>query len=198
MTRISELGDQILKIQSNLGMENPSYYRPGLAHAEAREVVLLRELPARSELLDLLAWKNGVVETAEMGKLWLKPGFYLLSIQECLLQNKYASQHLDGWSGSWYPLLTNGAGGRLFFDAREISTAVVPIFYFDPESVPESGQIYDSIESMLRTVLCCYERGIFFLTPDGLFTSDFPSETATSRELNPNAHYWRRNDLFRQ
>lgn len=197
MSNISELGNRILAVQSELGLENPKFYRTGMADLELNNLELFMDLPPKSELRDFFAWRNGcLIEGVPMSKLWLKPGFYPFSASESVLSNRYCSDNLPDWSRSWYPLLSDGAAGMCFCDIKRISDGRLPVFDYDPESNQVINQIYDNIETMFTTVLECYERRIYFLK-DGLLSADFPREVDLSVRLNPKSELWSHNDLFK-
>ncbi len=198
MSRVSEIGDAVLAAQRRLGLQNPRYQVMGMTPTEIERSSLFRDLPPRSELHDLYEWRNGTSrEGIPIGKLWIRPGFYLLSANEAVVENAYARNKLDDWRDSWYPILSNGAGSRYFCDVCKFTGSQVPLFYFDPESTPEWGKIYDSIELMLSALAACYEKDIYFIGQDGRLCTDFPREVEASRRLNPNSDYWRRGDLFK-
>ena len=197
MSRIGDYADRILSMQANLGLESQNHYGSPLSDVELRESPLLLDIPSPSEIHQLFAWRNGASDKdVPMGQLWIKPGYYLVSVDESLFENRYCSDHLTGWSRSWYPLLTNGAAGRHFFDRVKIANGRAPIFNYEPEAAPVTGQIYDSVESMFKTILECYAQHAYFIAPDGLLATNFRREVEISRGLNPNSDYWWREDLF--
>ncbi|HKQ37169.1 MAG TPA: hypothetical protein VJ063_03760 [Verrucomicrobiae bacterium] len=197
MSQIADIGNEILSLQTALGLDNPGNYRPGLTQAELASCALFRNVSEPSELHDLFAWRNGTVENGiPMGRLWIKPGFYVLSSDDAVRENHYCSEHCDYWKSSWFPLLTNGAGGRHFYDIDKLIAGKACVMNFDTESQQIVNQMYDSIESMLRTILTCYQSGAYFLALDGYLDSDFPREVTISRNVNPHSDYWRRGDLF--
>jgi hypothetical protein len=197
MSSLSDLGEEILQAQSSLGLGNPRYYRHGLTDAELRGCPLLMKLPSGSELRELFRWRNGMKSQGiPIGELWIQPGFHLMSVEESIRDNHYASLRLGDWWPSWYPILTDAGGSRRFCDTRLTSKGQVPVYYYAPDSALVSGRIYDSIQSMFATILECYRSGAYFVAPDGFVDTQFSYEIEISRGLNPSSDYWLRTDLL--
>jgi hypothetical protein len=131
-----------------------------------------------------------------MNDLWFIPGFYFLSAQESDSENRYCVTHLSDWLPSWFVLLSNGSADRYFYDVKKLSMGKLPIFYYEPEESPLTGQIYDSIEVMFATVLKCYEESAYFVNEDGRLDADWPRKVEIARKLNPASDYWLRGDLY--
>lgn len=198
MSRISELGDQVLGEQSRLQMDNPTHYNPGLSEQELAAHPMLRDVFRGTELAELYSWHNGVVpdNSIPMSHLWIIPGLFFLSANVMQQENEYYSAKVDGWQPEWYPLLSEGTADRLFVNSRKIiKSKVVPVFYAFWESQHPQGQIYDSIESMLETALRCYRQGIYYVDTEGLLNRHLAREAEAARSLNPHSDYWRRSDL---
>ena len=199
MNTIAELGDSILNAQAKLGLENPKFYSAPLTASEFQKCPLFSQLPRGSELHDLFSWKNGASgQGVPIGKLWLKPGFYLYSAQESVISNRYCAKHFEDWERSWYPLLTDGSADSRFCDINKVSRGRLAVYYYEPEESPVFGQIYDSIQLMFQTIVECYERGVFFVDPKGYLGSDFSREVQISGQINPNSEFWRRIDLLKK
>lgn len=191
MSHIRELGDKILEFQASLGLSNPRHYNEGLHADKLEEYPLFLSLPAGSELHQLFAWKNGSVQgDIPMMHLWIIPGFFMLSSEESFQENRYCSSHMPGWSPTWFSLLTDGSAGRMYCDVSRVTADSLSVFYSQPEDSLAHIQIYDSITSMFRTVLECYEKHIYFLSSDGLLDTHFEHEKEVAKALNPNSSYW--------
>jgi hypothetical protein len=160
---------------------------------------LFADMPGHSEVHDLFRWKNGIHDDSQvpMGQLWFIPGHYLVSAQEAFSLNKYMAEHpLSSWAPTWFPLLKSGSADFHFFDKAHLIKDRVPVFYSDTEFPPGLWQIYDSIESMFRTIFECYSEGVYFLSADGWLDCDARREAAISKQLNPDSEHWCRTDLF--
>jgi hypothetical protein len=196
MNSIAILGDQILQIQSGLGLSNPKNLNPGMTNVELAACPLFAGIPTASELHDLFGWRNGCVPNVPMGKLWFIPGHYLSSAQEAVQSNHYMVKNILDWKSTWFPVMEGSSPGFYLFDKAKISNGRIPVFYNDPEFSPGMWRIYDDLECMFRTILECYEEGAYFVGESGYLSSDARRETNISKRLNPKSDHWLRNDLY--
>src|SRR5690242_20350962 len=79
MNRIAQLGDEIIKVQKRLGVNNGDNLCPGLSNQELSISPLSEHFPSDSEIHCLYRWRNGGRPDTPMGNLWIVPGFYFLS-----------------------------------------------------------------------------------------------------------------------
>ena len=198
MDRITELGNGILRFQTELGLENPGHYNPGLSEPELVKSPLLQDVPFPSELHQLYGWRNGVIADTQipMGCLWLIPGFFMFSLQNALAWNESLTSADRHWKPSWFPLLSSGSSDYYFFDKTHIVGRRVPIFYYDPEFLPGVWQIYDNIELMFITIWDCHRNGVYFVDDEGHLGCHYREEAEISKGLNPNSDHWLRDDLY--
>lgn len=196
MSRIVEFGNQILQIQSGLGLLNPKNLNPGMTVEELTACPLFAGIPITSELHDLFGWRNGCVPNVAMSQLWFIPGHYLTSAQDAAQSNHYMTNNIPDWKATWFPLMESGSSDFYFFDKAEISNGRTPVFYNDPEFFLGVWQIYDDLESMFATILECYAEGAYFVGGGGFLHSDAHRETNISKRLNPNSNHWQRKDLY--
>jgi hypothetical protein len=122
----------------------------------------------------------GTADVAE--DVWLKPGYYPLSLEEA--EEDYAD-NADRFEDSWLPIMTDGGGDFLVVDCAD-ETCPVLICSADDET----ERIYDSLELMLKTLEECFAAGIYAIDSDGHFESDDDTEAELASKLNPNSHYW--------
>jgi len=123
-------------------------------------------------------WRKG--DVAE--DVWLKPGFYPLSLDEA------REDYIDNagrFADSWLPIMTDGGGDFLVVDCAD---EACPILLYQADGAPE--RIYDSLELMVRTLSECVARNVFFIDADGHFETDDDSEASITSQLNPNSDYW--------
>ena len=91
-------------------------------------------------------------------------------------------------------LFESGGGEMFLIDCDERSTTYRHIFIhtlFDVDYGVLTG-CYDSLESMLETILQCYKEGVFYYNESELFFSNFSKEIQISREYNPKSEKWTR------
>ena len=197
MNQIAQLGSEILKLQSRLGLENPRNLNPGMTPEELATCPILNGVSPASELHEFFGWRNGAISGGvPMRKLWFIPGHYLVSADDSLLSNRYLTKQIVDWSPTWFPLMFDGSVVLHFFDVMKITEGRSPVFVSDPESPPEVCQIYDSVELMFRAVLECYHRRAYFVGPEGFLDSNAEHVSGISRRLNPESNHWQRTDLY--
>lgn len=196
MNRIAQLGNEILKVQRQLGLPNADNFNPGLTDEELLTCQLFKEVPPPSELHDLYRWRNGSSKPdVPMGQLWIIPGHYLLSADESDSYNRCLAGQPD-WTATWFPIMSSGSADVHLIDKARITRGTVPVFYNDPEFSPGMWQIYDSLEAMLTSILECYQEGAYFVNYEGFLDSDARREAAICKRLNPGSDHWRRTDLY--
>ncbi len=183
--------------QLALGITNPKNFKPGLRLPEQAEHPFLASVFRNTELLDLYSWRNGSNTDAKisMAHLWISPGFYWLPVELVEAENKHFAESIEGWSKDWYPILSNGTADRIFVDRSKVFARQVPVYYAFWESAQQIGKIYDSVETMMETMLRCYKEKIYHLDVDGLLDTRFLNEVKIASDLNPNSDYWQRKDL---
>jgi hypothetical protein len=195
MSSISEIGNRLLAMRGDLKLKGPQNYRPGWSKENLMTKTELAKYPW-SELHELYCWRDGVSSAGgTLGELWITPGFYFLSLDEAAKEAEYLSKFVDNWNDSWFPILSDSSAERRFVDLNSKESHTRSVFIYDPFDSPVVNRIYDTIESMLRTFLSCYDQQIYSLTTSGRLVSDFVREVALARDLNPNSDYWTRGDL---
>jgi hypothetical protein len=195
MNRIAQLGDEILRLQEQLGIFNGDNLNPGLTTEEFSKCQLFQDLPPDCDLRELYAWRNGSKRGVAMGKLWIVPGHYFITAQDAVLSNHYMADKIPDWKRTWFPILSSGSSDFHFIDKARTDGRRTAVFYSDPEFSPGLWQIYDDIETMFRFMVECYAESAYYVRV-GLLHSAAPRETAIGARLNPASDHWRRKDLF--
>src|SRR4051812_33949203 len=141
MSRISEIGDQLLALQGELNLRRPQYYRPGWNKEDLMVRSPLGKCPW-SELHELYCWRDGVSsEGATLGELWITPGFYFLPLEEAASDAEYSSKFLAAWQPSWFPILSDSSAQAMFVDLEQGTGYHRSVFIYDPSDSPEIGRI---------------------------------------------------------
>ena len=140
--------------------------------------------PLPSPIVEWWALANGPVwrqgDVAE--DVWLRPGFYPLSVEEAA--EDYAD-NIGRFADSWLPIMTDGGGDFLVVDCADETCPVL----LNP-SGDETERIFDSLASMLKTLRECFARGIYVIDADGRFDSDDDAEAQLASRMNPDSPYW--------
>ncbi|MBE1605678.1 hypothetical protein [Actinopolymorpha pittospori] len=115
------------------------------------------------------------------------PGFYLLSIQDAIA-NCRAFATDSRWTPGWLPLFANGGGDFYVLDLSSPSGS--PVRHFRIEE-PEHPIEFGSLRALLTTLAEAFERGVFFVDPNGYLEMDDVVFGELATELNPDVGWWR-------
>jgi hypothetical protein len=88
------------------------------------------------------------------------------------------------------PILSSGQGEFLTIDLNFGDSS--PVFCVQPWN-PDSETyttIYDSLNSMLETLITCYKKNVFYISENGLLEMNFEKTWSISKKFNPNSKYW--------
>jgi|GEM_PF-573515 len=179
------------------------YLKDGISkekiEAAFKEKNIQLQLP--EEALELYNWKNGVpafIEEDEpiIGELELFTLGVYTSFELSL--DTYISHILksDFFTPSMFPLFESGGGELFLLECNPISPEYKKILMFtlhDPVFVEPVESKYDSLESLLLTVLECYQKGIYFFSEFGgkrVFDIQRLSEVEVATKHNPKSYYW--------
>lgn len=145
-------------------------------------------LAATPELERLYGWRNGTSTVGvTLDDIHIFPGFYLLSIEDAVT-NYEAFISDPRWSRSWLPVLANGGGDFYVADLTTSGAGAVRHFWIDETEHPVE---FLSLGAMFATLAQGYERGTFYLDPDGYLEMDDLAFGDLATELNPDVAYWR-------
>ncbi len=95
--------------------------------------------------------------------------FYLFADRKCL------------------PLFASGSGEYLVINNKE---EILYCGSWLPEIAPYT-QIYDSLQSMLDTVVTCYKKNAYLFDDNNCLQINYELSHEISASLNPNSEYWR-------
>ncbi|MCP4679067.1 MAG: SMI1/KNR4 family protein [Deltaproteobacteria bacterium] len=164
--------------------------KPGRACAEITASLSGLGLSASQELVALFGWKDGtIVKSGDtLDDLHFFPGFYLLSLADAT--SIYTSmRNTEAWDSCWFPVFANGGGDfyAVKLDrGKHESTEVVGYIRGEPEHPVE----YVSLTSMMNTILTCFEKQYFFVSPHGYLEADDEAHARVARRFNPDLAVW--------
>ena len=146
-------------------------------------------LTSSGALESLYGWRNGTSTAgiAAVDDIHLFPGFYLLSLEDAIL-NYNAFVRGPRWTTGWLPLFANGGGDFYLLDLS--SSAGSPVRHFRIEE-SEHPIEFGSLRALLTTVATAFDRGIFFVDPSGYLEMDDLVFGELAAELNPDIDWWR-------
>ena len=186
---LPELEQQLIEVQ--LPILNK--LQEGLTSKVASK--LLKQVGISNDgLVTLYGWKNGIKDMSEginIEYLEVFPEAIMLSLEDAL--NHYRiSVNQKLFSEGLFPTFTNGGGDYYLLDCNKNSKTNEMILLFAPSLLLEEDpqSIYDSIESLVYTVICCYKQGGYKINNSGTLDVDYDIKYQLSAKLNPRSSYW--------
>lgn len=117
-----------------------------------------------TELEALYIWKNGTsTKGVTLDEIQIFPGFYMLSIEDATINYRsFVANHR--WREGWLPIFANGGGDFYVLDLASVPAGQVRHFRIDECEHPVE---FTSLGTMLVTLAAAFDRGIFFVDPNG-------------------------------
>jgi len=187
------LSDSLVAIEAalrNLGRDAlMQSLQSGLSAVAVRSKLDSAGLLSTPELETLYGWRNGTASdiAASLDDIHLFPGFYLLSLEDAVT-NYRAFVGDRRWASGWLPVLANGGGDFYVVDLSQAAVGAVRHFWIDEAEHPIE---FSSLSAMMATVAQGFERGIFYVDPNGYLEMDDLVFGGLATEMNPDVAYWR-------
>lgn len=162
--------------------------------------VQVESLPLRlpDEIYSLYMWRNGVTSTEKIysGAGSLIPGAVFYEFSNAVLRyHEYAGKD-EFWNSSKFLVFDSVGGEMHIMECDESSKDFGKIFYHDISALEFDTliSIYDSLDTMLDTVIECYIEGLYSCDPiKGIKHANddaFAREAEISKKHNPQSLYW--------
>lgn len=190
---MSDLKNNLIRLQSYLtDWKRPviQYLLDGLSYDTVTSKLSSIGFTPTMEISDLYEWHNGtkIVEGAVLDDMHLFPGFYLLSLDDAITQY-LALVNDQRWNADWFPIFSNGGGDFYALDYSQLNKGFTPIIGFligESEHPVE----YQSLTTMVATLLECFEQKVFVVTDDGYLDMDDAHYKLVAKKHNPNVAIW--------
>jgi hypothetical protein len=178
-----------------------SILKPPLTDAEimARSKDLRYPLP--EDVKDLYRWKNGTDDEkrnslGELQMFSLNVFFPLDRLIDFYLNELGSIQDYPLETSHLFPIFQSGIGEQTFMDIALTSKTFGKIYYYsrwEIELVETIVSYADSLESLLASVIECYEKDIYYLRKGTsvLERLNDQLECAVFLKHNPNSDYWK-------
>lgn len=161
--------------------------REGIPSETVRSLLARVGLESFPELEALYAWRNGTVtESVKLGEIDIFPGFYLLSLEDAILNYRTFVGDMR-WQVGWLPLFADGGGDFYIIDLGMESGRPVRGFWIE---WGEHSVEFSSLNMMLRTVAMGFARGVLFLDSNGYLSMDFHEFEVLASEVDPGVKDW--------
>ena len=163
--------------------------QPGRTVESVRATLASVELASASDVEALFGWRDGTSTDGgvTLDDIHIFPGFYLLSLEDAIA-NYRAFVTDSRWTPGWLPLFANGGGDFYVLDLTEAEARRVRHFWIDEAEHPVE---FSSLAAMLETLAAAFERGIFYVDPNGYLEMDDLVFGGLATEINPDVAYWR-------
>lgn len=188
-----ELTESLATIESALGRLGREHLlrllQNGLSVNVVRSKLDAVGLSSTPELETVYGWRNGTASDAPaiLDDIQLLPGFYLLSLDDAVT-NYRAFAVDDRWMLGWLPVFANGGGDFYIIDLTPAGAGAVRRFWIDEAEHPVE---FSSLGAMMTTLARGFERGIFYVDPQGYLEMDDVVFGRLAMEMNPDIAYWR-------
>ena len=186
---MTELRTSLGAVEATLQRLRPNLpLQPGLSSHEIEAQLAAHRLPAYPDLVSLYEWRNGTDTSTGLvlDELQLVPGFYLLSLNDALVDYD-AFIKSQRWNASWLPVLANGGGDFLVVDLSKGRAAAIRHFRIEQSEHPIE---YNSLRDMIATFAAAYERGVFHVDSHGYLEMDDEAYALLAAGLNPKVPWW--------
>lgn len=167
--------------------------QPGLSPGDIDKLIASARVQLTAELYTLFSWKNGVVTFADipLETFQIFPMGIPYSLANAVDTYRTDSLQQHQFETNYFPLFYSGYGDIFLYNLDESSPTYEMISLYSPELLGKNTleTIYDSLSSLLETVIACYEKKIFWID-QGVLKFDSDAHYKVASELNSNSYYW--------
>lgn len=145
-------------------------------------------------IYDLFEWKNGVYLPEEyyLGSAWLFPLGGFFPIENSIERYEYYAGNDGYWSPTMFLVFESGGGEMYLLECDENSPQFGMIYMHSigDFSFDVIISAYDSLDSLISTIIECYEQGCYRLVGNSI-QSDYELEKSISKKYNPKSEIWK-------
>ena len=143
-----------------------------------------------AELLDFYESCGGttVPVGTSLDEVQFFPGFYWLSWDDAIANlTTFGSD--PRWNKKWFPVFASGGGDFYALDCETTSPSSCGVIGF---MLGQSDHLieYESLSTMLATILECYEKEAFFVDHRGYLEMNDDAHAQIARAHNPRVPLW--------
>ncbi len=187
---LSKLYQVLLKKESIL----PKLLQEPISRKEIDKLIENLDIVISEDVYELFGWKNGIRTSDDyfIGQLWIFPLGGFFPIEDSIERYNYYAGKDGYWSKSMFLLFESGGGEMYLLECDENSPNYGIIFKHSIGAIDYDVIItaYDSLSALIRTVIECYEKDIYFLSTTGV-ESNFDLELEVAKRNNPNSELWK-------
>ena len=164
--------------------------RPPIDRTRLESDLARLQLRPCEDLLAFYLWAGGTAAPTDgsLDDLHFFPGFYWLSWEDAV--RNFLTFRADArWRPGWFPVFANGGGDFYVVDCGERGGSrcgVIGFLLGEREQLLE----YESLTTMLATILDCYRTGCFFVDGRGYLEMVDASLAKIAKIHNPLVPLW--------
>jgi len=159
----------------------------------------LLQLDACEDLNALYSWKPGLkrelVNDLNFNFRVFNRGTHIEYTEALHTYQILVLQEKEIFENRFFPfILMPGVGfeAPILIDLSKNSKTFGRIFYDSPATgITKPTSIFDSLSSMIETIIACYRTGIYSISKKGILNTDTEKILAVSSRINPNSDYWK-------
>jgi len=163
------------------------------------EMLALLQLDVSEDLNALYSWKPGlkkeIVNDLDFNFRVFNRGTHIEYTEALHTYQILVLQEKEIFENRFFPFILIpglGLGDPVLIDLSKKSKTFGQIFYDSPATgITEPTSIFDSLSSMIETIIECYRKGVYTLLKDGTLDFDSKKILAVSSRINPNSDYWK-------
>ncbi|WP_269226671.1 SMI1/KNR4 family protein [Flavobacterium eburneipallidum] len=171
-------------------MEEPKDYD------ELFELITNYKFSFSKDFIDFYLWKGGLkstllfTEEAFDCELTAFGNFFEIDGLLSFFTMERISKTLP-YENKFLAFFLNSSGDRVIIDLKEKSKTFGKIFIFSPSITLSSKpmQIFDSVESMVDTIIECYQKEAYKIS-NGKLEIDYDLESEIAQAINPHSEFW--------
>jgi hypothetical protein len=165
MNTVIEKLDAILEFLVKLNCPLVNLLQPPLEEDEFEKLMAGMPITLPDEVVSLFKWRNGVDSKSDnfLGGTWLFPRAVFYEFSHTVSRYKEGAGRDKFWNPTKFMLFETGGGELYLIECNPDSSNFGTIYKYDLCAIEFDTliPIYDSIESLLDTVLECYSNGIY-------------------------------------
>ena len=189
MGELTQYLNQILAWHSRLGTALRECLSPGLSVTEIRDQIATVPFKLPAEFVELYAWRNGTPIHSSKVVSFIEYHRFL-PLDEALGRFQMTYPIIREYYGNadWMMTFEDGSGDGYGVSAvaEEAREAAPIVLLFEGEGV---NTVFHSLTQMMKTMVACFEAGIFSIGEDGDLHTDFYELGQTVHKLVPDLQY---------
>ncbi|HNP21284.1 MAG TPA: hypothetical protein PKM63_00390 [Panacibacter sp.] len=159
---LDELYEQI-KISSSPLLR---LFNEGISKQQIAKEMLSISLDLPDEIIQLYEWRNGtnLSRSSIPNETWLFPLGAFCTLESSIDRYRHFVGNDDYWRTDMHLLFEDSGGEKFLIDCNKDSGTYRMIYKYSIVSVDYDVLItaYDSIETLLATVISCFKKGIYY------------------------------------